>query len=154
MLWMLSLPLSNFKMVDIPFLLALGPPCRSHAQQSNPKNEHSAYKLFYLSYSQICHTEHCAAWKHLSVWHQQSAMLSHLPKLEPIIYPGRESWTTGMISDTFLPTLSGDRNTWAHKCSIEMLKRWHLYWHQPRKPRFKTAWFLFLLWLLSQEILS
>ena len=44
--WMLAPPLSNFKMVNVPFLLALGPPSRSHTQQFNSETEHVAQKLF------------------------------------------------------------------------------------------------------------
>ena len=65
LLWMLAPPLSNFKMVNVPFLLALGPPGRSHTQLFNSETERVVLNSFFLSYSRIYHTEHCAAWKHL-----------------------------------------------------------------------------------------
>ena len=43
---MLAPPLSNVKMVNVRFLLAVELPGRSHIQQFNSESEHAAHKLF------------------------------------------------------------------------------------------------------------
>ena len=79
---------------------------------------------FHPSYIQIWHAEHCAVWKYVSVWQQESAMLSPQPKPDLAICPGagREHWAISMSQSTLFLIPSGNTNIQSHESHGNALK--------------------------------